>query len=203
MEWIFDNPDKYILQESRDNFSRCPKIIRNCNFFKALNFSALCSSAHVEFNFDNPWNNFGKRPDKFVQLPKMIEEVQFFWKFFPISVLKDRRIECTLTNPVKNFPQKAEKFTLTGRKWKKKQNLMRSFFPRSVPLVTLNVNFVNTVGTSYPEGRSYYGQQPMMIKKSFFLRSLSGDCYYGLWECSFLTKPTKTSGKKLGIFQWK
>ena len=81
-------------------------------------FPPTCSSAHVECNFDNPWNSYGNRPKMIVQLPNMLEKVQNFWKFFPKMVLMDRWNECTLKNPVKNFPQKAKKITLTVRKWK-------------------------------------------------------------------------------------
>ena len=203
VECIFDNPDKYILQESRDIFSRCPKSIRNSNSFKALNFSAICSSAHVKCNLDNPWNNFGKRPDKLVQLPKMIEEVQFFWKFFS-QKCSYGQVEWM------HFDKPGEKFSTQGRKtyahWPKMKTEIKfdeKIFPQKCSFGNVKCNFVNPIGRSSLEGRSYYGRFPMINKKSFFLRSLNGDCYYGLWECSFLTKPTKISCKKLGIFHWK
>ena len=152
---------KIILREGREMFNHCPKMIRNSNFFKTINFSPTCSSAHVECNFDNPWNSYGNRPKKIVQLPNMLEEVQNFWKFFPKIVLMDRWNEWTWTNPVKNLPQKAEKLTLTVRKWKRKSRVMRSFVPQRCSYSHVKGSFVNPVGTSSPQGRIFYGRRPI------------------------------------------
>ena len=127
-----DNPCKNILQEGRETFTPCPKLIWNSYLFKTLKFSPTCSSAHAECNFDNTWKRFGKRPKKFVHLPIMIEEVQFFGKFSPKIVLMGRWTECTLANPIKKLQQKAEKLTLTARKWRRKYILMRSIFSPEV-----------------------------------------------------------------------
>ena len=74
-----------------------------------------------------------------------------------------------------HFDKPAEKFSTEGRKiyahcpkMKKEIKFDEKTFPQKFSFGNVKCNFVNPVGTSSLEGQSYYGQQPMMIKKSFF-----------------------------------
>ena len=203
MECNFDNRYKNILRERRELFTPCPKTIPNSKFFKTLNFSPTCSSAHVECNFDNSWKNFGSRPKNFVQLPKTIEEAQFFGKFSPKLVPMDRWNESTLGNPMKIFKQKAENLRSLSKNEEGNKTWWEVFFPQNCSYGHFKGNLVKPVGTSSPEGRIHYGRRPISIKKSFFPSSLTGDWFFGLWECSLLTNPTKVPCKKGGNFSLK
>ena len=153
VDCIFDNPDKNVLREGREIFTRCQKLIRNSNFFETSIFYPTCSSAHVKCNFDKPWKSLGNRPKKIDQLLKMIEEVQCFWKVFPKIVIMDSWNESTLANPMEVPKQKAEKLTLIVQKWRRKYNLMRSFFPQKCYYSHVKGNFVNPVGLGSLEGQ--------------------------------------------------
>ena len=109
-----------------------------------------------------------------------------------------------------HFDKPGEKFSTQGRKtyahWpkmKKEIKFDEKIFPQKCSFGNVKCNFVNPIGRSSLEGRSYYGRFPMINKKSFFLSSLFGDCFSGLWECSFLTDPTKVPCKKGGSFSVK
>jgi len=51
---MFDNSARKIPTERNNIFAHCPKMMKKFMFFPENFFSSGCSSAHVEYSFDNP-----------------------------------------------------------------------------------------------------------------------------------------------------
>ena len=77
------------------------------------------------------------------------------------------------------------------QKRKKEMKFDDKFFPRNVLMVTLNAILLTTSAQVHWKDEVITVDVRWWLKSRFFLSSLIGDCSFGLWECSFLTRPTK------------
>ena len=143
-----------------------------------------------------------QQAENFVQIPKVIE-VQLFRKVFPKLFLWIGGMNALWQTRWKIFNRRPKNLRSLSKNEEENIFWWEVFFPQKCSYGHVKRNFVNPVGTCSLEGQICYGRRPIMIKKSFFLSSLIGDCSYGLWECSFLTNPTKKSCKKGGNFSLK
>ena len=109
-----------------------------------------------------------------------------------------------------HFDKPAEKFSEEGQnnhahcsKMKRDIKIDEKIFPRSVPMVTLNAFLLFPLAQVPWKDKVITFDVRWWSNSHFFLSSLNGDCSYGLWECSFLTNPTKISCMKGGEFSLK
>ena len=135
VEFDFDNPYKNILREGREFFTYCPKMIRNLNFFLTINFSPTCSSAHVECNFDNSWNNFGNWPGNVCSTSKNDGRSSFFWKSFSQNVLLTGRMNALWQTRSTLFNRRPKSLRSLSEKEEGIIFWWEDFFPRIVPVV--------------------------------------------------------------------
>ena len=115
------NERRKIFTESRRIFPRCPKMVKNYDFFRKETFFKR-STGFKESSYDKPAKNFCETADNF------LFKVRVWWQ--NVSVTKHSSSKCSIlhqTGVCENFaesvPHKAEFITLIVRKrwtrWKK------------------------------------------------------------------------------------
>ena len=89
-------------------------------------------------------------------------------------------------NPVGESTTEAEKLMFTVRNWRRKYYLIRRYFPISVSMVSWNEIMLTPSEQICLKAEDITVNMRRCLKShTFFLSSFIGNCFYGLWECSF------------------